>query len=132
MELFDIRNHQALGRRSQHTFRLDRIQPTLLAILPSKPAVPKIGAPAEAQRGTLMKVPLSISGVTPGTPHALRVRLLGPDQQELSELTRNLKAQGGKVIWELPLAASLPEGHYTLEVLDIPTGLRSSGNLTVH
>ncbi len=124
MELFDIRSRQSLGRRSQYTFKLDRVEPTLLTILPEKPMVPKIEAPAEARRGTLMKVPLFVGGVTPETTHVLRVRLLGPDGEELAELTRNLKAAGGKAIWDLPLAASLREGHYNIEAVDVPTGAR--------
>jgi hypothetical protein len=126
MELFDIRNHQWLGRRSEYTFHLDKIQPTLLTILPTRPGSPKIEAPAAVPRGILMKIPLTVSGVTPETPHALRMRLLDPDNRELSELTHNLKAQGGKVIWELPLAVNLPQGDYILEATDIPTGGRST------
>ncbi len=132
MELFDVRSRQSLGRRSQYTFKLDRIEPTLLTILPTRPAVPKIETPAEAHRGTLLKVPLLVGGVTPETAHVLRVRLLGPDHAELAELTRNLKAPGGKAVWELPLAASLREGRYHIEAVDVPTGASSSRDLIVH
>ncbi len=131
MELFDVRSRQFLGRRSQYTFKLDRIQPTLLTILPARPAVPRIETPAEARRGTLLKVSLFVGGVTPETTHVLRVRLLRPDHEELAELTRNLKAPGGKADWELPLAASLREGRYTLEVLDVPTGTRFTQSISL-
>ncbi len=79
-----------------------------------------------------MKVPLFVGGVTPETTHVLRVRLLGPDLAELAELTRNLKAPGGKAVWELPLAASLREGRYRIEAVDVPTGASSSRDLIVH
>lgn len=55
----------------------------------------------------------------------------GPDHAELAELTRNLKAAGGKAIWDLPLAASLREGRYNIEVVDVLTGARFTRNLSI-
>jgi hypothetical protein len=126
MELFDVRNQVPLGRRRHYTFKLDKTQPTLLALTPVGLSAPLILAPAEAGRGDLLKVSLRVDGETTGASHAFRVRVLGPDNQELSMLTRNLKAAGGKTIWDLPLAVDLPEGRYTLEVVDVPTGARTT------
>jgi hypothetical protein len=131
MSLYDALQGKPLGRRNQYTFKLDKIQPAILALTPAKLSPPAILAPAEASRGTLLKVPLRVEGESAEAAHALRVRLLGPDNRELAELTRNLKAIGGKALWELPLAANLPEGRYALEVIDVPTGGRSARPLLV-
>ena len=43
----------------------------------------------------------------------------------------NPSAPGGKAVWELPLAVNLPAGRYTLAVVDIPTGAKSSRSLSI-
>jgi hypothetical protein len=131
VSLYDARQRQSLGRRREYTFKLDKTQPTLLAILPTAVSAPAVQAPLEARRGALVEIPIEIKGESAGTSHAIRVRLLDPNSKELRMLTQTLAAPGGKTVWELPLAMNLPEGRYTAEVVDIPSGSKSTQAVTV-
>jgi Beta-galactosidase trimerisation domain len=131
VSLYDPRHQESLGRRREFTFKLDKTEPTLLAITPAAASAPAVQAPSEARRGALVEIPIEIKGESAGTSHAIRVRLLDPASEELRMLTRTLAAPGGKTTWELPLAMNLTEGRYTAEVVDIPTGSKSSQVLTV-
>jgi hypothetical protein len=124
--LYDMRRRESLGTRSEYTFRLDRLRPTILSLTPEKLGPPEIDAPAQANRGTLVEIPLSVRGESPATSHSLRVWLMNPEGEALHMLTRTLAAPGGKAIWELPLALNIASGSYTLEVVDIPTGGKST------
>jgi hypothetical protein len=129
--LYDVRRHESLGRRTEYTFRLDKLQPTILGLTPARLGPPEIGGPAQAAAGTLVEIPVRVRGESAGTRHALRVRFLDPGGGELRMLTRTLAAPGGHAIWELPLAFNLPSGRYTLEVVDIPTGAQSRRALSL-
>jgi hypothetical protein len=131
VSLYDSRRREALGRRREFTFALDKTVPTLLAITPAAASAPAVQAPSEARRGALVEIPIEIKGEPAGTNHAIRVRLMDPANKELRMLTRTLAAPGGKTTWELPLAMNLTEGRYTAEVVDIPTGSKSIQVLTV-
>ena len=129
--LYDVRRQESLGRRAEYTFMLDKLRPTILCFTPAKLAPPEVRAPARAAPGTLAEIPIEVRGESPGTSHAFRVRLLDPGGEELQMLTRTLSAPGGKAVWELPLAVNLPAGRYTLAVVDIPTGAKSSRPLSI-
>jgi hypothetical protein len=129
--LYDQRRQQSLGHRREYTFKLDRTQPTLLTISPATLPAPTVLAPAEARRGSIVEIPLEIRGESASTPHAFRVRLLGQDNREFRMLTRTLSAPGGRTVWDLPLAVNIPDGRYTVEVVDVPTGARSTRTISV-
>jgi hypothetical protein len=42
-----------------------------------------------------------------------------------------LSAPGGRTVWDLPLAVNIPDGRYTVEVVDVPTGARSTRTISV-
>jgi hypothetical protein len=129
--LYDVRRRESLGRRSEYTFALDKLRPTILCLTPARLAPPEVRAPAQAAPGTLVDIPVEVKGEAAGSGHALRVRLLNPEGQELQMLTRTLAAPGGKAVWELPLAVNLPAGRYMLDVVDIPTGAKSARALAI-
>ncbi len=129
--LYDTRQGTYLGMKKLYQFPLDQIQPTILAVLPLPVKDMMILAPREASPGTLMEVKIILNGPKLGDTHAFRAKLLDPKGRELSILTRNLAAPQGKTIWELPLAADLPQGEYTLQVKDAATGVRSEHRFNV-
>jgi hypothetical protein len=129
--LYDVRRRESLGRRSEFTFALDKLRPTILCLTPAKLAPPEIRAPAQAAPGTLVEIPVEVRGESTGTGHALRARILNPEGEELQMLTRTLAAPGGKAVWELPLAVNLPAGRYTLDLVDCATGAKSARSLSI-
>ncbi|HVN79527.1 MAG TPA: beta-galactosidase trimerization domain-containing protein [Terriglobia bacterium] len=130
--LYDTRRGIFLGRMRTFLFPLDPIQPTILAILPEPVNDLTINAPREAKGGELVEVNLGLKGPMLGDTHTFRVQFFDPSGRELSMLTSNLAAPGGKVLWELPLAVNLSKGEYSIRVHDITTGSRAEQRLAVN
>ena len=57
-----------------------------------------------------VEIGIAVKGESAGSDHALRVRFLNSNGEELQMLTRTLAAPGGRAIRELRLAVNLPAG----------------------
>jgi hypothetical protein len=126
--LYDQRKGRFLGNRKEYVFPLDKIQPTILTILPAGAAPLSIAAPDIARPGDLVEVRL---GAEAGSTRVYRVRVLDPAGAEVAVHTANLAAPRGRVRWELPIAASMKPGRYTLQARDLATGTAAQHVLTV-
>jgi hypothetical protein len=129
--LYDTRRGEFLGTRKDYTFRVHKIQPTILTVLPQQAKGLTIDVPQQAKAGDLVEVQLKLLGTSLGNTHAFRALLLDPDGKELRMLTTNLVAPNGAAIWEIPLAVNSAKGGYTLHVRDIATGTRAERRLIV-
>jgi hypothetical protein len=72
-----------------------------------------------------------VKGESTGASHAIRVRLLNLEGEELQMPTRKLAAPGGMTVWELPLAVDLAAGRYTLDAVEIPAGAMPARALSI-
>jgi hypothetical protein len=129
--LYDTRRGKLIGNVKEYRFALDKIQPTILTVLPEPAKGLNISGPATAKAGDLLELKLELAALKPGDRHTLRTQVLDPEGRELRMLTRNLSAPNGKAIWELPLAVNLAKGRYTLVARDIPTGEKAERSLVV-
>jgi hypothetical protein len=129
--LYDTRTGASLGSVREYRFPLDKIQPTILTVLPEPLRGLTLSGPETATPGEMLKIDLQLLGLEPAAPHTLRVQVMDPGGKELAMLTRNLSAPNGRAIWELPLAINLAKGRYTLVARDIATGTRAGRALTV-
>ncbi len=129
--LYDTRSGKFIGATKEYRFSLDRIQPTILTVLPGPAKNPAVVCPREANRGELLAIRISGDGKAAGA-RAYRLRLLDPSGRELRMLTRNLAAPGGNAVLEMPLALNAAAGNYALNVRDVATGLETTVPITVH
>ncbi len=128
---YDARLGRLIGNQRQYIFSLDKIQPTILAILQEPAKEITIAGPEAAAAGDLLELKTALTLNHPDDRHTFRVQLVDPSGKELRMLTRNLAAPGGQATWELPLAADLTPGRYTLLARDIVTGTRAERPLIV-
>ncbi len=128
--LYDARRGEYLGLVKEYRFALDKIQPTILTVLPVQVKRLSMTGPETAKAGDMVEIKLDLSE-TGDAIHALRLKMLDPAGKELRMLTRTVAAPGGRAIWELPLAVNLPGGKYTLSARDVSTGSKAERALTV-
>ncbi|MHC4712754.1 MAG: beta-galactosidase trimerization domain-containing protein [Planctomycetota bacterium] len=120
--VYDQREGRFLGSTDKIEVEVPQYEPRILAILPNEVEGVEIGAPEKATAGEMLEAHLAVVGAKEVLPHALRLRVLGPDGEELPEHTRTLMAGGGKALWRVPFALSDSEGRYTLVARDLVTG----------
>jgi len=125
-----VRFKAARGPRAskEFTFTLDKTVPTLLAITPAAASAPAVQAPSEPGAARSWRY-RSRSRASRRNEPRYPGPVAGPGQQGAADADSHPGGSGGKTVWELPLAVNLPEGRYTAEVVDIPTGSQSAKSL---
>jgi hypothetical protein len=129
--VYDQRAGKLLGQMDSVTVDVARYEPTVLAILPEAIEELSIEGVRRAERGSLVKVKLELTGSTLGDTHAFHVSVSGPDGELLPVLTQTLVAPDGQTAWDIPIALSDPLGQYTLDVKDMATGVSARHQLLV-
>ncbi len=128
--LYDTRRGKLIGHTKEYRFSLDKIQPTILTVLPEPAKDLTVVCPRAANRGDMLEIKVACGRRTTGA-RAYRVRLLDPAGRELRMLTRNLAAPGGDARLEMPFAVNDAPGDYTLSIRDVATGMEKTVPITV-
>lgn len=126
--VYEVRDRKYLGLTDTVTDAFPRGRMKIYAILDTKPAALTLQAAAPAVKpGGTLSVSFTITSDAPGPDlHALRLRVLDPQGKAIAACSRTLLAPAGKATAEWPMALNDAPGKYTVEAVDVLSGLTST------
>jgi hypothetical protein len=104
------------------TLRLAGLEPTILALTPSRLPAPAIAAITPPRAGEVAELRLSLTAPSPAEATALRIEVFAPDGTPAPRYGGTAILRGEPVPWRLPLAASDPAGLWQVRVTDMLSG----------
>jgi len=119
--VYDLRQHQYLGRTASFTTHLRPARPNFFALAPQPFGSPHIALPpAKVRPGNIVTATVTMDG--PAGGYALRLRATRPDGQPADWLDRVVLVRRGGSQVELPIAHNDPTGTWTLRAIELFTG----------
>lgn len=129
---YNVLDDLPIDRPKKASVRLQSGTGTVLSLLPYEVTELAVEGPALVQQGKRFNfaAQVRVRKAEPGR-HLLRVTLLGPGGQVLEGYTQWLAAEGGMANGFIPILQGQAPGFYTVQVLDVLSGARFSGDLKI-
>jgi len=126
--VYDIREHRALGRTDRVELALDPVEPTILALTDPPLSTPAIEAPADARLGDTVEIAIRTnSGAARDVVH---VAAIDPSGTAELRYSGNLVGAGGTFVKLLPLALNDKPGTWTIRAT-APLGGTATAKIAV-
>lgn len=131
-EVYDIRAHRTLGRRSRVRVALGPVAPVILALSPQPLPEPSISGPHSAHAGDNAEFHIAASG-PPGTAEfdVVHLTVSKPDGSIVPYYSGNLLAPGGMGSKLLPLAANDAIGMWSIRATSLLSGMTAQARFPV-
>jgi hypothetical protein len=128
--VYNIKTGETLGKGAAFDVNLKKARAVFYALLPEKGIAPAITLTSERT------APGDVLTAKVRTPHrsstsAVGLRLLNPEGEEASWISRKAVLEDGRGAIDLPFALNDPTGNWTLEVLDLLTGHKKETQVSV-
>ncbi|HEV2677315.1 MAG TPA: alpha-amylase family protein [Aliidongia sp.] len=128
--VYDLGHPGPPQRTSRIVLALDRVAPTILALLPKPlPALTFQGAKLARQGTTVSFTIGGNDGV--GMSRVVHIEALAPDGTIAPPYTTNLVIRRARATWQLPLSSNAAVGDWTIRMVDLLGGRRIERKLAV-
>ena len=127
--VYEVRSKRYLGNTATFEMPLVAGWTMIYAVLPVKPEVLKVKAPAGAARGTNFKFDVEVKPAKGA--QVFRVLFRNAQGKELTQYSRNVRFAQGAGTLEFFLPRNLEAGKYTVQVLHVATGIKGEALVEV-
>jgi hypothetical protein len=131
LAVYDIRAGKSLGARREIAVDLDPYEPVIYAVCRQPLPEITIAAPTEIKRGATGRIGISVAATTPAAMHLVHIAVRDPAGQIVRCYSGNLRAPGGRAIWELPFAYNDAAGTWKIDVRDLLSGELRTAEINV-
>jgi hypothetical protein len=130
--LYDVRRSKALGRLSLVPLTLTPGVAEVYSLLPYQvAAVDMLAEPSTVERGSVVRISISIQADGEVGDHVLHVQVIDPNGKQRSEHRRNVTAVGGRIILSLPVALNDSRGSWRVMAKDVASGMVGEADFVV-
>jgi hypothetical protein len=125
----DLRREAPAERQSRTAVALDTMAPTLLAISPDAPPLPRVET-VQARAGQTATVEVGAGGNLAEAAPVLRVDVIDPTGHAVPDYSGNVLLRGrASASWSIPFAANAMPGEWTVRVRDVLGGGSATASL---